>query len=181
MFAAQGIETSFNVLATIFARNQPSLPWQVVSPTTTVSAQTLCFPYQFECFGLNLVNEKYINFPNYKIEVSIPNPGNTTWWMADVRFDLWTTYPPYSTEELVIRTIYAFVTAAVFCAWMFSMRRLKFSDWNLEQKFTFGFMISLFLLMSSSIPIFPPKTLGNFFFSFLEMTFFCWKMQTRSS
>eukprot|EP01091_Cochliopodium_minus_P006372 TRINITY_DN1625_c0_g1_i1.p1 TRINITY_DN1625_c0_g1~~TRINITY_DN1625_c0_g1_i1.p1 ORF type:complete len:509 (-),score=159.69 TRINITY_DN1625_c0_g1_i1:47-1573(-) len=143
-----GIETAVPMNVSLLAKNKEGDDYQLLGKSELRYFNTICFPFQEECFGFSVVDENYLRYPYYKVLISSPNVENGTSWMGDVKFDIWTMNPKFNKEVIIIRAVYAAVALLVTVIWYGNNLRRKIHTWTTEQKFTAVFLFSLFFMFN---------------------------------
>ena len=59
--------------------------FQIVEKPEQKNFDTICFPYQDECFGFTVVDENYLRYSYYQVSIFSPNVNNASSWLGDVK------------------------------------------------------------------------------------------------
>ncbi|XP_035277337.1 transmembrane protein 181 isoform X1 [Anguilla rostrata] len=114
-----------------------------------------------KCDEIIVVHLGYLNYTQYRINVSFRGLENLTYSVKEVIFT-WKLYnPSFSQVEIWFRFVFVVLTFMVTCMFAHSLRKFSMRDWGIEQKWM---SILLPLLLLYNDPFFPLSFLVNSWF-----------------
>ncbi|GAM17096.1 hypothetical protein SAMD00019534_002710 [Acytostelium subglobosum LB1] len=134
------------------------------------------------CEALLLASELGIDFPTYSITVDIdPSSNSNLTYVDHITFDLMYVNGAFALLEMISRLLFVIITAGVIAGFIYSLRKLNYRIWTLEQQFVvillgalffFNNPIFLLSLITSGAGF---RTIDDFFTDlFVTILFYFW-------
>eukprot|EP01088_Endostelium_zonatum_P020901 TRINITY_DN792_c0_g1_i1.p1 TRINITY_DN792_c0_g1~~TRINITY_DN792_c0_g1_i1.p1 ORF type:complete len:486 (+),score=82.39 TRINITY_DN792_c0_g1_i1:201-1658(+) len=123
-----------------------------------------------QCLTFTLVDEQFLTFAYYHVEISISSADVAHAWVGDVDFTLSRYTKGFGDMELSYRTIYLFFNVAILIAFLWRMKSTPFfNGWAFEQK---AILVLLSALILYNDPFYGLTFLSKgWFFEFLNSVF----------
>uniref|UniRef100_A0A4W4END0 Transmembrane protein 181 n=1 Tax=Electrophorus electricus TaxID=8005 RepID=A0A4W4END0_ELEEL len=113
------------------------------------------------CDEIIIVHLGYLNYTQYKINVTLKDLEGISQNIQNVTFVVKTYNPTFSQVEIWFRFVFVVITFTVTCMFAHSLRKFPMRDWGIEQKWM---SILLPLLLLYNDPFFPLSFLTNSWF-----------------
>ncbi|XP_035378550.1 transmembrane protein 181 isoform X1 [Electrophorus electricus] len=120
-----------------------------------------CATPQELCDEIIIVHLGYLNYTQYKINVTLKDLEGISQNIQNVTFVVKTYNPTFSQVEIWFRFVFVVITFTVTCMFAHSLRKFPMRDWGIEQKWM---SILLPLLLLYNDPFFPLSFLTNSWF-----------------
>ncbi|RXN08225.1 transmembrane protein 181 isoform X1 [Labeo rohita] len=128
-----------------------------------------CAAHQQACDEIIVLHLGYLNYTQYKINVSFTNLQDRLKNIKNVTFVFKMYNATFSQVEIWFRFVFVVMTFIVTCMFAHSLRKFSMRDWGIEQKWM---SILLPLLLLYNDPFFPLSFLVNSWFPGTLDTFF---------